>query len=66
MGFKKIRLGLEEIFETKVQDVDGREIAKWKVLKRDYPNVIRILNNKFGLGIKIIDMKKDKDLDWAL
>ena len=66
MGFKKIKLGIEEIFETKVQDVDGREIAKWKVLKRDYPEVIRILNNKFGLGIKVIEKKKDKDLDWAM
>jgi len=66
MGFKKIKLGIEEIFETKVQDGDGREVAKWKVLKRDYPNVVRILNNKFGLNIKVIDLKKDKDLDWAI
>ena len=66
MGFKKIQLGIEEIFETKVQDGSGREVAKWKVLKRDFPNVVRILNNKFGLNIKVIDLKKDKDLDWAM
>ena len=66
MGFKKIKLGIEEIFETKVQDGSGREVAKWKVLKRDYPNVVRILNNKFGLNIKVIDLNKDKDLDWAM
>lgn len=67
MGFKKIQLGIEEIFETRVQDGTGREVAKWKVLKRDYPSVVRILNNKFGLGIKIIDKKKnDKDLEWAM
>ena len=67
MGFKKIQLGIEEIFETRVQDVDGREIAKWKVLKRNYPEVLRILNNKFGLNIKVISLKpKDKDLDWAM
>jgi len=49
MGFKKIQLGIEEIFETKVQDGSGREVAKWKVLKRDYPNVVRILNNKIWI-----------------
>ncbi len=66
MGFKKIQLGVEEIFETSVRDIDGREVAKWKVLKRDFPNVIRILNKKFGMGIKVVDLKgRDKDLDWA-
>ena len=67
MGFKKIRLGIEEIFDTKVLDTDGRELARWKVLKRDYPDTIRILSKKFGINIKVIDLnKKDKDLDWAM
>lgn len=66
MAFSKIRFGNEEIFTTIVNDIDGREIEKWKVNKRDYPKVVKILNQKFGLNMKIIERKKDEDMDWAL
>jgi len=68
MGFAKIRMGEEEIFTTVVEDMDGRELEKWKVMKRDYPQVVRILIKKFGLNIKIIDKNrnnKDRDIDWV-
>ncbi len=66
MGFSKIKFGREEIFTTLVNDVDGREIAKWKVNKKDFPKVVKILNKQFGLDMKIIEKNKDKDIDWAL
>ena len=66
MAFKKIsKNGNEEIFTTIVQDGTGKVIEKWKTMKRDYVNVLRILNNKHDLGLIIKD-KKDRDLDWAL
>lgn len=65
MGFKEIRLGIEEIFDTRVQDETGREIAHWKVLKRDFPDALRIMCNKFGVPVKIKDKRDDKDLDWV-
>jgi len=70
MAFKKIRgLQSEEIFETKVTDGTGRLLSKWKVLKADFPSVVKILNDKFNLDIRIIRMKKeekdkDRDLEW--
>lgn len=68
MTFKKIRgLQSEEIFETKVTDGTGRLLSKWKVLKDDFPSVVKILNDKFNLDIKIIRKKKkdeDRDLEW--
>lgn len=68
MGFSKIRLGEEEIFTTIVEDIDGRELEKWKSMKKDYKKVIRGLNKRYGLGLVIIDkkQKKDKDLNWAI
>jgi len=66
MGFSKIKFGREEIFTTLVNDVDGREIARWKVNKKDFPKVVKILNKQFGLDMKIIEKNKDKDIDWAL
>ncbi len=66
MAFKKIRgFESEEIFETKITDGTGRVLSKWKVLKEDFPSVMRILNDKFGLGL-IIMKKKDRDLAWAM
>ena len=68
MSFRKIRFGQEEIFTTVVEDLDGREIERWRVHKRDYPKVAKILSKKFGLNAKIIindnKQKEDKDLDW--
>lgn len=66
MPFKRIRMGKDEIFTTIVEDQDGRELAKWKVMKQDYPNVVRILTKQFGLNVKVIDKKPKDDLDWAL
>lgn len=66
MGFKKVQLGLEEIITTTIQDESGKKISKWVVLKRDYPDVIKILNKKFGLGMNIRTNKIKRDLDWAL
>ena len=70
MAFRKIRgLQSEEIFETKVTDGTGRLLSKWKVLKDDFPSVVKILNDKFDLDIRIIRRKKeekdkDRDLEW--
>lgn len=66
MGFSKIKMGEEEIFTTIVQEQDGREIAKWKVMKRDWVKVVRTLSKQFGLKIKILDKFEDRDLDWAM
>lgn len=64
MGFEKIRLGIEEIFTVIVQDQTGKTIDKWTALKKDFKQVIQILNNKYGL--RIFENKKEKDLDWAI
>lgn len=64
MSFEKIRLGIEEIFTVTVQDQTGKVIDKWTALKKDFNQVVRILNNKYGLNI--FNSKKDKDLDWAV
>jgi len=58
----------EELFITIIKDENGNELDSWKVMKKDYPRVLRILNKKYGLGIYIIDKKnkKDKDLNWAI
>lgn len=67
MAFKKVRYGKEEIFTSIVNDIDGRELEKWKVHKEDFPKVIKILFKKFSIPAKvIIKDKKDRDLEWAL
>ena len=64
MGFGKIR-DTDMIFQTEVFDETGRRIEKWKVNKNDYQRVIKILNDKFGLGLKFKETEKvDRDLDW--
>lgn len=65
MGFRKIELGKEEIFTTTIQREDGSKDGKWVVMKKDYPEVVKILNKKYGLNLKIITKSKDRDLDWA-
>lgn len=68
MSFSKIR-GEDELFITIIKDGSGNELGKWKVSKKDYPNVLRILNRQYGLDLLIIDRKKkpkDKDLEWAI
>jgi hypothetical protein len=64
VGFGKIR-DTDMIFQTEVFDETGRRIEKWKVNKNDYQRVIKILNDKFGLGLKFKETEKvDRDLDW--
>lgn len=68
MGFGRVRTGVEEVFIIVVQDQDGMTKEKWTALKKDFPKVIKILDDKYGLNVfkpKVKD-KKDKDLDWAL
>ena len=66
MGFNKLRMGQEEIFTTVVEDMDGRKLEEWKVMKKDFPRVVKVLNNKFGLGMRIIEKdERDRDLDWT-
>ena len=72
MSFGKVRFGKEEIFTTVVEDIDGRELARWRVNKKDFPKTVKILTKQFGLKMRILEdkdnrnIKEDKDLDWAL
>jgi molybdopterin-biosynthesis enzyme MoeA-like protein len=62
--FGKIK-DTDMIFLTEVFDETGRRIEKWKVSKNDYSRVVKILNDKFGLGLKFKESEKvDRDLDW--
>ena len=62
--FGKIK-DTDMIFQTEVFDETGRRIEKWKVNKSDYQRVVKILNDKFGLGLKFKESEKtDRDLDW--
>lgn len=65
MSFKKIVMGKDLLFTTIVQDIDGRKIEEWKVMKPDYPKVVKILNNKFGLKMIIKERRIDTDLEWT-
>ena len=68
MKFSSINQNGEELFITIVKDEMGNDLDKWKVRKKDYPRILRLLNKKYGLGVYIIDRKKkkDKDLEWAM
>ncbi len=53
-------------FELKVLDQDFRKIGFWKFDKENLPKIMRVLNSKHSLGIKIKEeRKRDDDLDWA-
>lgn len=65
MGFSKIKLGTEEIFEMTVQDGTGKILERWKCMKRDFPKVIKILNKKYSLNL-LVKERERTDLDWAL
>lgn len=67
MSFKKIRLGLEDIFELVIKDETGRKIEEWKCLKTDFPKVMKIISDKHGLNVKVIikgTERRERDLDW--
>jgi hypothetical protein len=66
LSFNKVRLGVNEIFEVIVKDSNGRKIEEWKCMKDDFPRVVQILFTKFGLSIIAKELKKNKDLDWAI
>ncbi len=67
MGYKFGKIpenGGEEIFETIVFDGTRRRIDRHKVLKKDYPEAVRRIVDKFGIpGIRVEIRKKD-DIDW--
>lgn len=65
MGFEKIRLGKDEIFEIIVKDANGHKVEEWKCMKKDFPKVINILLKKFGLKMETKEQVGNKDLDWA-
>lgn len=50
----------EDIFDLKIGDYE-----RWKVMKSDFPKVLRIINKKHNLNL-IIKKKENQDLDWAL
>ena len=66
MGFKRISFGQGEIFDIVVTDESGQKVGRWKVMKQDLPDAIRIINDKFGLNLSIKNKEENKDLDWAL
>ena len=66
MSFSKVKYGTEEVFTLIIEDVDGRKIGKWKVLKKDFVNVVKILINKYSLNFRVVTKGKNKDLDWAI
>ena len=52
-------------FELIIKDESFRKIGTWKFQKKDAAKFLKIINDQFGLGVKIVDTKKeDKDLDW--
>ncbi len=64
-NLKKLRHNTsDEMFETIVRDGTGRQLARWKVGKKDYPRALKSLNEQFGLGIRIIKVGTPEDLDW--
>ncbi len=65
MSFERIRLGKDEIFEVVVKDQNGRKVEEWKCMKKDFPKVVKVLFNKFGLKMEEKIPEGNKDLDWA-
>ena len=57
----------EEIFEMTIRDGNGGKLEEWKCMRKDAGRIIKVLNAKYGLGLKIQEEKNqeiDKDLDW--
>jgi hypothetical protein len=55
-------------FEVIVTENDFR-IGRWKVNRKDFPELCRILDNKFNIGLNKKDtqpteVKQASDLDW--
>lgn len=65
MSFSKLKFGKGRIWTAIVEDIDGRELQKFKVNEKDFPQAVKILSRQFGLKIKILE-KESNDLDWAI
>jgi hypothetical protein len=52
-------------FEIIVSENDFR-IGRWKVNRKDFPELCKVLDSKFNLGLKKEqpEIKKATDLDW--
>jgi hypothetical protein len=64
MGFGRIDFnGI--VFELIVSEGNTR-LERWKVNRKDFPDLMRILNDKFSLGIKFVpkENSNSSDLDW--
>lgn len=66
MGFKKIQGSESEItIETKITDGTGRLLSRWRTLIEQYAEQVKIINDKFNLGLVVKRVKdKDRDLEW--
>ena len=53
-------------FEITVKDEDFRKIGTWKFKKKDSGKFFKIMNENYGLGLRIQDAQKkdNRDLDW--
>lgn len=63
MTVGRLRMGKEEIFEIIVYDSDGTKLGRWKVMKSDFIETVRVICRKHG--IKGSEREKS-DLDWAM
>lgn len=66
MKINNVRMGGEEIFNLIVKDGQGSTIERWTVMKRDFPKVVKIIMDKYGMSIVYGTDKKTSDLDWAI
>lgn len=62
MVFKKIKKGEDMIWEIKGFAPDLKVIERWKVMNEDFPQVIKILSQKYSFRI-YVKGKEEKDLD---
>ena len=68
MGFSKLRNGEGLTFYLQI-DENGKRIESWKNNLKDLPTIIKIIDDKYGLnliGITLKKVKENRDLDWAL
>lgn len=65
MGFSRLDCN-QTTFEVIVSENDFR-IGRWKVNRKDFPELCRILDQKFNIGLnrnKPKEIKPASDLDW--
>ena len=66
MDFKRIREWEDIVFELKAWDKDGGKIEQWKIMKQDFPRVIKLIAKKYGFRIYVKEGQCSSDLDWAI